>query len=173
MSQLKTNYFALLLMVTALGFFVTGCNDSEDPNPKDEHGHGDHDHDHGHDHGHGHDHPPHGPNGGHIFDLDSKDYSVEWCKFKDNDVIKMHILGSDNKNTAIKVDSFTVTPLAGNDDLKFELTAENADDDGKASTFMLDNADLCTAIPLGVAIEIKSGDKTFKGEIDAHEPLDH
>ena len=42
-----------------------------------------------------------------------------------------------------------------------------------ASVFKLDDADLALAIPLGVDIQIEVGDKTVKGEIKAHAPLDH
>ena len=168
-------WISLALMLFAIGIFTTGCAESE---PSDGDAQGEHDHDHdGHDHGHdhaGHDHPPHGPNGGHIFLFDNKEVQGEWCKYKDNDMIRMHLLGADGKTPmAMKVDSFVVRPNVGNDDTTFEMEAENADSDGKASTFMLDDKSLTIAIPLGVKIEVKAGDKTMVGEIKAHEPLDH
>ena len=167
-ASLLSVLFASLAIVT---FASTGCNDAAPE--KDDHGHTHEDG--GHDHGiSADDHPAHGPNHGHIFELDSPDHCVEWCKFKDNDVIKMHVLDKEGKKaTPVKIDSFVVTPMAGNDDLSFELKAEKPDDEGKSSVYMLDDKDLSIAIPLGVNIEIKMGDKTMKGKIAAHEPLDH
>ena len=169
-------WMSLALMLFAIGVFTSGCADTA---PTDGDAHGDHDHD-GHDHDEhdddhaSHDHPAHGPNGGHIFKFDDQEVQGEWCKYKDNDMIRMHLLGADGKTPmAVKVDSFIVRPSVGNDDTMFELDAENADADGKASTFMLDDKSLTIAIPLGVKIEVKAGDKTMMGEIKAHAPLDH
>lgn len=173
MKSLPTHLAALLVALLAVTLVSTGCNDAAGPDDDKGAHHDDHGHDHD-DHGHTHKHPPHGPNGGHIFELNSAEYNCEWCKFKDNDVIKMHLVDKANKkNVAAMVDSFVVKPMAGNDDLTFTLEAENADDAGNASTYMLDDADLSTAIPLGVSIEIKMGDKMLTGKIEAHEPLDH
>lgn len=135
-------------------------------------------HDDGHDHeGHGedeHDHPPHGPFGGHVFDIDSPDHQVEWKKYKDNNIIRMYLLDGEGKKAVEEVvDSFVVTPQAGKDDVSFELAAENPNDSGASSTYMLEDEDLTIAIPLGVDVAIKIGDKTFKGQIKAHKPLDH
>lgn len=169
---MRYSFASLAIAFVAAALFSIGCSDPETGKPAKD-SHGDHDHDHG-DHDHAHDHPAHGPNGGHIFALSAEGHSGEWCKFKDNDVIKMHILDADGKNaTPVKVDSFIVKPSVGNDSLTFELEAENADADGNASTFMLDDAGLAKAIPLGVDIEIKIGEQTITGKIAAHEPLDH
>jgi hypothetical protein len=73
----------------------------------------------------------------------------------------------------VKVDSFIVKPKAGDEEIVFELEAEDVDEDGKTATFMLDDQDLSIAIPLGVDIVITSGDQVWKGEIKAHKPLDH
>jgi hypothetical protein len=136
-------------------------------------GHDDHDHDHGDDHA-DHDHPAHGPFGGHIFDIDSPDYQGEWKKYSDNNIIRMYLLDGKGKDAvAVKVDSFIVKPQAGKDDVTFELKAEDPDENGASSTYMLDDENLTIAIPLGVDIEIKIGDKTYKSQIKAHQPLDH
>ncbi|MEM9943974.1 MAG: hypothetical protein AAF939_20615 [Planctomycetota bacterium] len=142
-----------------------------------DHDHGDHDHDGDHDHGHddhAHDHPPHGPNHGHIFDLDTDGHQGEWCKYPDNNVIRMFILDAKGKkNVPVKIDSFTVRPKVGADEEEFVLEPEEANENGETATYKLDDEDLYRAIPLGVDIEIKSGDQTWKGEIKAHKPLDH
>ncbi len=171
--------FQFLLAIAAIAVFIGGCDKTgnETPTANKESGAHDHDHD-GHDHehedGHSHDdHPAHGPNHGHIFELDSPDYQGEWQKFKDNNVIKMHILDKDQKPAVVRVDSFLVIPMAGNDATPFELEAESTDPEGRSSVYMLDDQNLSIAIPLGVNIEITMGDKVLKGKIDQHEPMDH
>ncbi len=177
-----------LAALVAISLLTVGCGA---PEPAQETDNGSsstsHDHadEHGHDHsdeGHGegeHDdhgeeaHAPHGPNGGHIFKFDSPDYVGEWQKFKDNSIIKMHILDKDQEPVLASVDSFKVIPLTGKDQTPFELDAENADAEGLASVYSLDDQGLSIAIPLGVSIEVVIGDKTLKGQIDQHEPLDH
>lgn len=179
LSSLMPLALCLLAMVAYVGCEKpageTGDGHSHSDHDHD-HDHGDHDHAHGdddHDHDHA-DHPAHGPNNGHLFAFDNADFQGEWCKYKDNNVIRMYLLDKSGKEPApLKVDSFVVKPLVGNDDTSFELTAENADDQGLASTFMLDDQTLSIAIPLGVKIVVTAGDQTMTGEIKAHEPLDH
>lgn len=164
---------SILVAFMALAVFAsTGC---DKPNGDDHAAHGDNDKapdadaDHDAD-----DHPAHGPFGGHIFTLDSSDYQGEWKKYKDNDVIKMYVLDAAGKNAAsLKIDSFVVTPKVGNDGTSFTLEPEEPDADGATAVYTLDDKDLSIAIPLGVDIEIKVGDKVYKGEIKAHKPLDH
>lgn len=177
---------ALVVALLATIVFAVGCQEPTSTDTKD-HDHGDHgehghvhgpdcDHSHDGDHGHAHadDHPAHGPNSGHIFDLDSKEVTGEWCKFKDNNVIRFHLLDGEGKSpNPMVVEKFLVTPLVGNDSEPFELEPENVDPEGAAESFMLDDVNLGTAIPLGVEIEIVTEGKTIKGQIKAHEPLDH
>lgn len=86
----------------------------------------------------------------------------------------MYILDAAGKEAvAQKVDSFTVTPKVGNDETGFVLEPESPDEQGLSAVYVLDDQELSIAVPLGVDIEIKIGDKVFKGEIKAHEPLDH
>ena len=167
----------------AIFIFTVGCQEPSDgggsADAHGDHDHEGHDHDHDHDHDHAghdhdHDHPPHGPNHGHIFNFGSDDIKGEWCKYKDNDVIRMYLLdGKGESPKPLIVEKFLVKPLAGNDDTPFELEAEGVDSEGAASTFMLEDKLLQTAIPLGVKIEVVTADKTYVGEIKAHEPLDH
>ena len=171
---------SLILAVLAVAVFaVTGC-DTSGGNAKTNGGGAnsaehDHDHDHAHDHAHDHsDHPAHGPFGGHIFELEPNDMQGEWKKYTDSNVIKMYLLdAAGKKEVAQKVDSFTVTPKVGSEEEGFTLVAEKADEQGLSAVYMLDDQQLSIAIPLGVDIEIKIGDKVYKGEIKAHEPLDH
>ena len=178
---------ALIVAVLAVAVFaVNGCDSSGGSGTSNggaasnaDHDH-DHDHDHGddhgdHDHDHDHaDHPAHGPFGGHIFALEPNDMQGEWKKYTDSNVIKMYLLdAAGKKEVPQKVDSFVVTPKVGNDEGGFTLEPENPDDMGVSAVYMLDDQELSIAIPLGVDIEIKIGDKVFKGEIKAHEPLDH
>jgi len=131
-------------------------------------------------HGHGelaheleHDHPAHGPFGGHIFPLDTDEYQAEWKKYSDNTIIRMYMLDAEGKKAApVAVESFTVTPKVGEGAEPFVLAPEDSEN-GMASVYMLDDANLAIAIPLGVNIEIKMGDKTIKGEIKSHEVRDH
>lgn len=121
-----------------------------------------------------HDHPAHGPFGGHIFEIDSDEYQGEWKTYKDNNIIRMYLLdGEGKKAVSAKVDSFVIKPQAGKGDVTFELKAEDPDDEGASSTYMTDDEDLSIAIPLGISIEIKIGDKTHIGTIKAHKPMDH
>ena len=165
-----------LLALAALAVFSIGCDTAPQ---KAAGGNDSHSHEDGHDHGdeghadHDHDHPAHGPNGGHIFAIDSEDYQGEWCKFKDNNVIKMHILDKEGEPALVKVDSFKVIPSAGSDQTPFELAAESPDEEGKSSVYSLDDQSLGIAIPLGVDIEIAIGDTVLKGKIESHEPRDH
>ncbi len=186
MSLKSISTFVVVMMATIV--FAVGC---QKPSDAGGHEHGDHGHDHGegghvhgpdcdHDHGeHGHDHaehdhPAHGPNHGHIFDLDSDDVTCEWCKFKDNNVIRFHLLDSEGHSPkSMVVEKFLVKPLVGNDSEPFELEPEAVDPEGATSSFSLDDVNLGIAIPLGVGIEIVTEGKTIKGQIKAHEPLDH
>lgn len=171
----------IVAMLAVAVFAVSGC-DSTGGNGKTNGGaanNADHDHDHDHDHGDDHDHdhadhPAHGPFGGHIFALEPNDMQGEWKKYTDSNVIKMYLLdAAGKKEVAQKVESFTVTPKVGNDEEGFTLEAEKLDDQGLSAVYMLDDQNLSIAIPLGVDIEVKIGDKVYKGEIKAHEPLDH
>jgi hypothetical protein len=164
--------FQFFVALTALMLFAVGCDKPSETAAGGGNSAASSDHDHDHD-DHDHDHPEHGPNGGHLFETDSTEYVFEWQKFKDNNVIKMHVLDKDKNPVAVKVDSFKIMPMAGNDSSPFELVAETPDDEGKSSVYMLDDQDLSIAIPLGVNIEIVMGDSTIKGKIDQHEPLDH
>jgi len=160
-------------MFTALALVIVAGTGCEKPGA----GHGDHgDHSHeGHDHGHehAHDHPAHGPNGGHIFPLDTDKYQAEWKKYSDNNVIKIHILDASGKKAApIAASSITITPKVGEGNLSFELPADSPEN-GLSSVFMLDDAELALGIPLGVDIKIMAGDEVINGEIKAHAPLDH
>ena len=174
---------SLIVAVLAVALFaVNGCDSSggsgtsnggktSNADHDGDHDHGDHDHDHDHDHD---DHPAHGPFGGHIFALEPDDMQGEWKKYIDSNVIKMYLLdAAGKKEVPQKVDSFVVTPKVGNDEGGFTLEPENPDASGISAVYMLDDQDLSIAIPLGVDIEIKIGNKVFKGEIKAHEPLDH
>ena len=162
----------LSFLFTALALMViagTGCENHKADGGGDAHaGHDGHD-----GHAHAHDHPAHGPYGGHIFPLDTEEFQAEWKKYSDNNVIKIYFLDAAGKKTMpIAAESVTITPKAGEGDESFVLPAESPEN-GVASVFKLDDAALAVSIPLGVDIEFKVGDKTVKGEIKAHEPLDH
>jgi len=180
-----------LIALAALSMFAIGCDPSKDTAKNEdskaktkgsEHGHDhgrdhghDHGHDHAHDHDHDHDHPAHGPNNGHIFPLESESMQAEWKEYKGNDEIRIFLLTKGEKPEAafVKAESLNVIPLAGNDSTPFVLVAEDADADGKASKFMLEDAKLRVGIPLGVKIEIVTADGTITGEIKAHKPHGH
>ena len=188
--------FVVALLATTV--FAVGCQEPSDTASGNGHEHGEHDHDHegcegcdhdhgeeghdhdghdhdGHDHAaHGHDHPAHGPNHGHMFELDSDEVTGEWCQYKDNSVIRFYLL--DSKGEAPKplvVEQFLVKPMVGSEMEPFELEPEDVDPEGAAHKFMLDDNLLRTAIPLGVEIEVIADGKTMKGQIKAHQPMDH
>ena len=180
--------FVVAMMASVI--FAVGCQEpvsDGDGHSHDghSHSHGDHDHDHadcdcGHDHGNGSgdkaddDHPPHGPNHGHLFDLNSDEFTCEWCQYQDNNVIRFYLLdGKAQSPKPLVVEKFLVKPLVGSEGEPFELEPENVDPEGAAHSFMLDEILLRTAIPLGVEIEIVMDGKTLTGQIKAHEPLDH
>lgn len=135
-----------------------------------------HDHDHDHDHDHGHDHgdlPAHGPNKGHLFRLEGTELVGEWCHYNDNNVIRMFLLDDKHVN-AVAIDGVSVTPTAGNEKTPFEMIPDpehKVGDDTLA--FMLDEQKLHVAMTVGVEVEYKMGDKTFKGKIAPHAPHDH
>lgn len=168
---------AMLMCVAALTVFATsGCDDTSKPADKDaagDHGH-DHDHeDHDDSHSDEKEHAAHGPNHGHVFSLDADNVKGEWVKYPDNDTIRMFILDEKDANAPLKVDSFMVTPKVGADAEGFALEADSPNEAGESASYSLDDKELSIAIPMGVDIEIKVGDKTYKGEIKAHKPLDH
>ena len=157
----------------------TAQTETESHDHDHDHGH-DHDHDHaGHDHGdhEGHDHEMHdvhGPFGGHVFSFDSKDYGAEWKHYNGNDVIRVYVLDPTGKKEAPVKAMVTMTPLGGSDKTPFELEAEKPDDEGLAAVYSLDDKNLGIAITaVGVKVEMKTGDKTYSGIIEAHEPHDH
>lgn len=164
--SLKLLVSRLLPIFAVLVFAAVGCDNPPETDHKED--------THAHDDDHGHDHPAHGPNGGHIFPTDSDEFQFEWKKYNDNNVTKVYALDKEGKaNQPIAATSLVITPKVGEGDVKFELEAENADENGLAAAYMLDDSDLKMAIPLGVDIEIKIGDKVIKGEVKAHKPLDH
>jgi len=168
---------SFVVVVLATVVFAVGCQKpTESAGGSHDHDHGEHDHDHG-DHGHSHaahDHPPHGPNHGHIFELDSDEFTGEWCKYPDNNVIRFFLLDGKGKSPkSLVVEQFLVKPLTGSEGEPFELEPEDVDPEGAASSFMLDDQLLQIAIPLGVEIEVIADGQTLKGQIKAHEPLDH
>lgn len=167
------NCFALLAMLVAATIFTVGCNDPGTATGTEGKAAASDDHD--HDHDHAHDHPAHGPNGGHMVPLATEEFQAEWKKYNDSNITRIYLLDKSGKEAMpMKLDSFVIKPQAGNDDsVMFELEAEEPNDEGLAAVYMLDDEQLKIAIPLGVNIEIKMGDKTVTGEIKAHEPLDH
>ena len=108
------------------------------------------------------------------FEFDSDEFTGEWCKYKDNNEIRIYLLdGKGESPKPLVVEQFLVKPLTGSEDEPFELEPEDVDPEGAAHSFMLDDVLLQTAIPLGVEIEVIADGKTLKGQIKAHEPLDH
>ena len=173
-----------------LGLFscclLSGCadtNTAETTTESHDHDHDGHDHDHDHDHDHGshdgHDHGDHegcvhGPFGGHVFEFDSDDFGAEWKHYNDNDVIRVYVLDSAGEKESPVKATVTMTPLGGSDKTPFELEAEKADAEGRAAIYSLDEKDLGIAITaVGVKVEMKTGDKTYTGVIEAHAPHDH
>ena len=156
---------SFIVAALAIVVFSVGCQKPTDSN---------HASDHGEHEGHVHDHPPHGPNHGHIFEIDSEEFTGEWCKYPDNNEIRFYLLDSEGKSPkSLVVEKFLVKPMSGSEEEPFELEPEKVDSEGAANSFVLDDVLLGTAIPLGVEIEVIAEGKTLKGQIEAHEPLDH
>jgi hypothetical protein len=113
--------------------------------------------DHGHDHDHAHEHEAHGPNGGHLIEIDGGKYHAEWTHDdpSENENAKnvtIYILGEDAKTEQpIAADAITINvAIEGKDPKQYELLAMNSAD-GKASQFALDDPALI--VDLGMAGE--------------------
>jgi len=179
------SFSTFVVAMLGIVIFTVGCQEPGTADAGHGHDHGEHGHDHsdcehghdhdGHDHAsHDHDHPPHGPNHGHMFEIDSDEFTGEWCQYQDNDVIRFYLLDSKGQSPKpMVVEKFLVKPMVGSEGEPFELEPEDVDPEGAAHSFMLDDNDLRTAIPLGVEIEVIADGKTLKGMIKAHEPRDH
>ncbi len=163
--------YGLLIAGLALSCFLAiGCGDTTKTEPAGGGGtntktdnHDDHDHAH-----------VHGPNNGHVFEFEPHEFHGEWKQYNDNNKIRIYVLDeAGKKNVAVKAESISVIPRVGSDKTPFVLPAENPNEAGESAVFVMDDVKLKTAIPLGVDIELKVGDKTYKGEIKAHEPMDH
>jgi len=150
---------------------------------QDDHGHshdgGGHDHDeHGHDeHGHAaHDHDIHveemGPNKGHIVRLTPTDYMAEWRHYKGNNVIRIYVLDSNKKTVAVN-GTVSVKSESGKSKETFELFPEDADDQGKAAVYMLDEQALANAMNLGVTFTFEIDGKEYSGKVPPHAPHHH
>lgn len=183
MSTKSLSGFVVAMLATIV--FAVGCQEPSDTGDHDhDHGHGEHGHVHGpdcdHSHGDEHashgkaDHPPHGPNHGHLFDLDSDEFSCEWCQYKDNSEIRFYLLDAKAESPKpLVVEKFLVIPMTGNEKEPFEMEPENVDPEGAAHVFSLDDSTLRTGINLGVEVEIVTEGKTLKGQIKAHKARDH
>lgn len=173
--QIKSITSFIVASVALVIFSTAGCEKPEGgTSPSGEHAE---DHD-GNDHSddNGEDvHAAHGPYHGHIFSIDSPEYQAEWVKYKDNNIIRMYVLdGKAAAGVPVKVESFVVIPMVGNDDdLKFELVGEDLNEQGETAVYMLDDQVLSMSIPMGVKVQFIIDGKTFTGEIKAHKPLDH
>lgn len=173
---MKVKSFGNLIVVAiALVVFSTsGCDDSDGDGSAAKPGEQHDDSDGHHDKSSPEKHAAHGPKGGHVFTIDSPLYQGEWCKYSDNDKIRIYVLDSDAKNqVAVKAENVTIKPMAGNDDEAFVLEPQNANENGESSVFMLDDPALSLSMSMGVEIQFVVGDKTFTGVVKAHKPLDH
>jgi hypothetical protein len=148
-----------LAFLTAAAFIfwgaaVVGCGKSNGtagnqpaPAPGDDHA----------EHDHAHEHAAHGPNGGHLIEIDGGKYHVEWThddptENEDAKNVTLYILGEDAK-TEQPIDAEPVTinvAIEGKDPKQYEIPPVNAQD-GKASQFALDDGALI--VDLGMAGE--------------------
>ena len=167
--MISTRFLVALLAVAC--FAVCGCDNTaskggnaEKSSEKEEHGH-DHDHDHDHDHG------MLGKNRGHVYKFDTKEMRLEWAHSKSNN--KFFLVDLEGNNKPMKVDSFEVVSEVGSEPETFNIPAVDANDKGETAQYTLDSEELSRAIPLGVSVKVKVGDKTYTAKIDAHEPHSH
>ncbi len=175
--------FYIRTLALGLGLFCFGLSGCDKPkevekpnNGTDAHAH---DHDDAHDHSHDDDTAegklgPMGPNGGHQIDFGNDPINAEWIHYNDNDMIRIVVLDEAGKaNRRIKADSVSIRRTAKADGPWFTLVAEEADENGAAEKYMLDDKNLAIAMVLGVTVEIKMDGKTFAGKIPPHEPHSH
>jgi hypothetical protein len=153
-----------LAFFTAVAFMlwgaaILGCGKSDGTagntpagtSPADDHA------DHDHDHDHAHEHAAHGPNGGHLIEIDGGRYHAEWThddptENENAKNVTVYILGEDAKTEhPIEAESVQINvAIEGKDPKQYELPSLNMQD-GKASQFALDDPALI--VDLGMAGE--------------------
>lgn len=150
-------YFGIVCCLMAIGFYA-GCDNSntdDHDHDHDGHGHGDHDHgDHG-DHGHGvH---VHGPNDGEVYEAHGYRFEVA----VDGDKLMIVFLEDEGMaEKLVKVDMVEAVQTKGRDKQEFELKPTNADDDGMASKFELEDEKLGMVYQaFGFDMHIHSGEE--------------
>ncbi len=151
---------------------TTGCGPTEKPTADKKDDHGDHDHD-DHDHegdDHGHDHGPAGPHGGHTESFDQPGYAFEWIHDDDKQLVRIVIL-DEAKKEAVKVaaESVTITCDKGREPQTFTLPAVEADADGKASEFSLEDGQLIVALQMGVNVKVSIDGTEFTKTLEPHD----
>ena len=94
--------------------------------------------------------------------------------YNDNDIIRIYVLDAEGKaNLPIRADEVTIKRTAGKEVVSFTLEPEDANEQGEAAAYMLEDKELTIAISLGVEVEIKVGDEVHRGKIPPHEPHHH
>ena len=139
----------------------------------DHHGHSHDDDGHGHDeHGHDIDVEEMGPNKGHIVRLAPTDYMAEWRHYDGDNVIRIYVLDSNKKTVAVN-GTVSVKSESGKSKETFELVPEDANDQGEASVYMLDEQALSNAMNLGVTFTFEIDGKKYSGKVPPHVPHHH
>jgi len=138
----------------------------------DDHDHGDHDEAGHDDHGHGEHVEEMGPNMGHIIYLAPKDYVAEWRHYKGNNVIRLYVLDANKKTVEVNA-KVSVKSESGKSKETFELEPEDANDEGKAAVYMLDEQALANAMNLGVVVSFEIDGKVYSGKVPPHAPHHH
>ena len=169
MTILRT--FATLSLLAVFTLSFAGCTNDEDAGSSDASGtHDDHDHDHDHDHGHAHD----GPHGGIPFDFDQEGYKGEWNHDNEHQIVRIYVLDAEGKaGQMVRAEKVIVRDTKGREPQEYELLAEDAGDEGMASTFAKKSGPLLAAMPLGVDVEVEIDGKKFTAKIEPHTHHDH
>lgn len=163
-----TRLFAAAILFAFTTTMIVGCGPDTEGSSDSSATSDDHDHDHDHSHAHN------GPHGGIPFDFEQSEYKGEWNHDNEHNIVRIYILEPDGKTSAkVAVESVTVTDNNGRETQTFELLAEDADEDGMATTFAKKSGPLMAAMPLGVVCEFELEGTTFNAKIEPHTHHDH
>lgn len=166
MTFLRTLAALAVLSMATLSF--TGCGGDESGSDDSNDAHDDHDHD--HDHAHSHD----GPHGGISFDFDQSGYKGEWNHDNEHQIVRIYILDAEGKEGAmVAAEKVIVRDTKGREPQEYELLAEDASDDGTASTFAKKSGPLLAAMPLGVEVEVEIDGEKYTAKVEPHVHHDH
>jgi hypothetical protein len=121
----------------------------------------------------------HGPNEGELIELGNEEYHAELLQVPDGDVVTVFILDKEAKNAVpTATEAVVVRMTLGDKPIEFRLTPNPKEGEpaGSSSRFESKEEPLRAALAHQTAkreLEVKIGDKTYKGEFEYYEPHQH